>query len=275
MNKAITDNYNRLRLSLLFLPLLLAVLFVLFLYVQGALNAGSYIQVQKHSFFFLNAELSQFPNTIYNLTQIGDALIFLSLLAIFIVYAPVIWEALITASLVSLLFSSSLKNLFSVPRPAAVFDHHSFVIIGRALPGHSSLPSGHSITVFTSLTVLLFAFMPQKLGHKIIWILLLTIIGLILVFTRVGVGAHYPLDVIAGSIVGYTSALIGIFISRKYRIWSWVNNRKYYPVFFILLPVCCYVLITKIINENLPVFYLALASLIISLYKITDVYIKK
>jgi len=95
------------------------------------------------------------------------------------------------------------------------------------------------------------------------------------VFTRVGIGAHYPLDVITGSVVGYISGLAGIFISQKYKIWSWINNKKYYPIFMLLFLVCCIAIINKIINENLIIFYFTLASLVASLYKIIKMYVKK
>ena len=275
INTNVIANYSKLKLSLFFLPLFFLIAIVIFLYTQHALNVDSYIEIQKDCFFFINSKLSQFPNTIYNLTQFGDALIFLSFLTIFIVYAPKIWEALLSASLVSALLSAVLKKIFSVPRAAAVFDKDSFVIVGKALYGGTSLPSGHSITVFTTLTVLLFAFMPKKLNYKILWVFLIISTGLVLVFTRVGVGAHYPLDVIVGSIVGYISGLLGIFISRKYKIWNWINNKKYYPIFILLFVICGISLINKISHENLIIFYLSLTSLVVSLYKISTVYVKK
>jgi membrane-associated phospholipid phosphatase len=248
---------------------------VLFLFSQDALSVIKYTEIQKNCFLFINSELSQFPNTIYNLTQFGDALIFMSLISIFILYAPKIWESLLSASIVSAIFSRLFKDIFSVPRPAEAFDNSIFVIVGRRLPGFSSLPSGHSITIFTVLTVLLFAFMPKKWSNKVLWCFLIISIGYILAFTRVGVGAHYPLDVITGSITGYISALIGIFISRKYKIWSWISNKKYYYIFIVLFLVCAVVLISKISTESLIIYYLSLISLIVSLYKIINVYIKK
>ena len=275
MNTKITDNYSKLKPSIFFLPLFFLITIVLFLYNQDALSANKYIQIQKNCFFFLNAKLSQSPHILYNLTQLGDALIFLSLITIFIVYAPKIWESLLSALLVSAIFSGILKYIFAVPRPAAAFDNNSFVIIGKALSGHNSLPSGHSITVFTILTVLLFAFLPKKLNSKILWVSFIIIAGLILVFTRVGVGAHYPLDVIVGSIIGYISGLAGIFINQKYEIWTWINNIKYYPIFILSFLICCILLILRIINENLIIYYLSLISLIVTLYKITYVYVKK
>ncbi len=275
MNTNIINNYSKLKPSLFFLPLFFLVAIVLFLYNKDALHVDTYVQVQKNCFILLNATLSQFPNTVYNLTQLGDTFIILAFVSIFLLYAPKIWECLLSASLVSAIFSSLLKNLFSIPRPAEIIDNNGFVIIGKTLTGYSSLPSGHSITVFTILTVCMFAFMPTKLNYKILWYLFIIIIGLILVFTRVAVGAHFPLDVIVGSIIGYLSGLIGIFISRKYTIWAWVNNKKYYPIFIVLFLICSIVLINKIMHENLIVFYLAFISLIVSLYKIMYVYFKK
>ncbi len=275
MNSSIKNNFARLKPSLFFLPLFLLIAIVLFLYSQGALNVYTYIKIQKESFLFINYYLGQYPSIEYNLTQIGDASIFLSFLSIYIIYAPKMWESLISASLVSFILSSVLKNLFSVPRPAQVFDTNSFVIVGKTISGFTSLPSGHSITVFTIFTVLLFAFIPQKLRYKILWIFSIITLGLIIAFSRVGVGAHYPLDVIIGSIVGYLSALIGIFFNQKYTLWNWINIKKYYPVFIVLFLLCIASLIYKIMNENLIVFYFALISLFFSLYKIIYVYAKK
>lgn len=275
INAKIIDNYSKLKLSLFFLPLFFLSLIVLFLYSQDALSIAKYIEIQKNWFYFINSKLSQFPHLIYNLTQFGDALIFLSFITIFIIYAPKIWEALLSALLVSAIFSTVLKNLFLVPRPAAVFDKTSFVITGNVISGHSSLPSGHSVTIFTIFTILLFAFMPKKWNYKFSWYFFILTTALILAFTRVGVGAHYPLDVIVGSIIGYISGISGIFINQKYPIWSWINNKKSYPFFITLFLVCCVLLVIRIVDENLVVFYLSLISLIVSLYKFIYVYVKK
>ena len=275
MNAKVIDNYSKLKLSLFLLPLFILSVIVLFLFSQNALSVVKYIAVQKDCFYFINSQYSQFPTIIYNLTQMGDALVFLSLLSILILYVPKLWESLISASLVSAIFSIVLKNFFAVPRPAAMFDNDSFAIIGQTLCGHNSLPSGHSITIFTVLTVLLFAFMSNNLKYNIVWSILIISTGLILVFNRVGSGAHYPLDVITGSSIGFISGLAGIFISRKYKIWSWIDNNKYYPVFIVLFMICCIAIINKIIDTNLVIYYFTLISLITSIYQITYAYIKK
>jgi len=274
MNTSVINNYSRLKPFLFFLPLFFLIVLILILYSKGALCADKYVQIQKDSFFFINHHLGQYPNLEYNLTQLGDVVIFLSFLSILIIYTPKIWEALLSSLLVSILLSCPLKSLFAVPRPGAAFNNDTAIIVGKALCGHNSLPSGHSITVFTILTVLLFGLMPRTLKFKILWILFVITAGLTVVFTRVGIGAHYPLDVIIGSIIGYISGLSGIFISRKYKIWAWINNKKYYPIFILLFVICGISLICRIIDENLIIFYFAFISLAVSLYKIVTVYVK-
>ena len=275
MNTLVITNYSRLKISLFFLPVFLLIVIVFYLYSQDSLSVAKYIAIQKSSFFLINSKLSQFPGIEYNLTQFGDALIFLSFLTVFVVFAPKLWEALIVSSLVSCLYSGILKKIFAIPRPAAVFDITSFVIIGKTLTGHNSLPSGHSITVFSTLTVLLFAFIPQKFWHKILWIFSIVTVGLVLIFTRVGVGAHYPIDVVVGGIIGYIAGLTGIFITRKYKICNWISYKKYYPVFIVLFLACCISVFNKIIHENLLIFYFAFFSLVFSLYKIVRIYVQK
>jgi len=275
LNKNVINNYSKLTLSLYFSPLLILLIIFLLLYNQDSINVVNYIQFQKKWFFLINSKLSQFPIILNNLTQFGSELIFLSFLSIFIVYAPKLWESFLSAWVISILLSRSLKILFAVPRPAAIFDNNDFIIIGEKLTGNNSLPSGHSITVFTILTVLMFAFMPQKLKYKISWFVLFIITGLMLGITRVGVGAHYPLDVVIGSIIGYISGITGIFISQKFQIWSWINNKKYYPIFIALFLIFFILLVKRISDENLIIFYFSLSLLFFSIFKIINVYVKK
>lgn len=274
MNDYITDNYKKVSFYLLLLPIFIISAIIGLLYSQNALNVMGYLNIQKNIFYFLNAKLSQFPILEDNLTQIGDAFIGMSLLSILIIYTPKMWEALLSASLVSLVFSKTFKEIFDIPRPATIFDNDSFNIIGETLVGYSSLPSGHSITTFTLLTVCMFAFAPKKTTYRYLWFVCLILLGLLIAFTRVGVGAHHPFDVIIGSTFGFTSGLLGIFITRKYKIWTWIANRKFYPIFILIFLGCLIVIITKIIDKNLFVFYLTLLSLIVSLFIITKSYVQ-
>ncbi|MGY8945526.1 MAG: phosphatase PAP2 family protein [Flavobacteriales bacterium] len=274
-NKVINNFYNT-RFRLLFPPILLLLVIIFIFLKKDAFNVYEYIEIQKDLFFYLNSRLSKLPHLQFNLTQLGDALIFLPLFTVFIIYAPKLWDTVITSSIIAGVLSILLKRLFVVPRPAAIFDNDSFVIIGKTIAStHSSLPSGHSIITFTLITILLFAFMPKELKSKIFWTFILLSLGLIIAFSRVGVGAHYPFDVVIGSTIGYISALIGIFINNKVNLWPWYKNKKYHPILMLLLIIWIFTIISKIIINNLLIFYFSLVALIITLYLIIDIYVKK
>jgi tryptophan-rich sensory protein len=121
----------------------------------------------------------------------------------------------------------------------------------------------------------MFAFMPKRNLHKVAFFIFIVLLGLVFAFTRVGVGAHYPLDVIVGCIVGYISGLLGTFVSKEYKLWAWVYNKKYYPIFIALFLVSAVVLVNRIRTENLVIYYLSFTSLVVSLYKIIATYVKK
>ncbi|MBS1746399.1 MAG: phosphatase PAP2 family protein [Bacteroidetes bacterium] len=272
MNQSVIDNYSRVKISLLYLPIVLLMLIAIFLYSQDALNIDGYRSIQAHSFFYLNQKLSQFPALIYNLTQVGDGFVLFSLISILTIYAAETIGTIINALLATALITNLFKWLFGVPRPAATFDNDKFVIIGQTLRGHNSLPSGHSLTIFAIFTVLLIGFMPKQKIYKILWCICIVVVGLLIASTRVGVGAHYPLDVLTGSILGYIAGLIGIYLNRKYRIWAWMSQIKYYPFFIVVLLVCAIVMATKIINEPLFIYFMALVSTLISLFYIIRLY---
>ena len=223
----------------------------------------------------MNSFCAHFPNLMFNLTQLGDALILLSFLTSLIVFVPKLWEALFAASVVSAVVSPLFKSIVAIPRPAAVYNPSSFQILGETLVGHNSLPSGHSMTIFTIITVLFIGFMPKNIFQKTGYCMVLIALGLAIALTRVGVGAHHPLDVLLGSLLGVCCGLLGILISQKLRIWFWMHHKKYYPIFIVLLLICASVLIKKILIQPLLVFYLAAASLLFSLYIFVYVYFKK
>ncbi|MDG1348689.1 MAG: phosphatase PAP2 family protein [Flavobacteriales bacterium] len=277
LDAVVNDNFKKVKLGLLFSPfcLLCLVTFYVIFFNTGEGYVDGYVNIQKDLFFYLNGKLSEFPNLQFNLTQLGDVLIFFPFLTVFIVYAPKIWEALLSSAILSLLVSAILKKIFAMPRPAAIFENESFVIIGKILSGNTSLPSGHSIATFVVITILLFAFMPKRKKYKVIWSSFILMLGFIIAFSRVGVGAHYPIDVIVGSIIGYIVTVIGIQISNKVDWFAWISNKRYYPVFILSLIIWGGVIVAKILGDNLPVFYFSLFSLIISLCLITSTYVQK
>ena len=61
MNIIVTDNYAKVKPSLLYLPSLILVAVALFLYMNDSLNDNGYAEIQKGVFFWLNSHLSQLP----------------------------------------------------------------------------------------------------------------------------------------------------------------------------------------------------------------------
>lgn len=165
MNEVVITNFNKINPRLFLFPFFIILILVLFFLMNDAFSVQGYLAIQKDWFYDLNHYFGKYEATAFNLTQLGDASIFLSFLILLVIYAPKFWESLLSALLVSAVLCKFLKELFSIPRPAEILNKDSFIIVGRTLDGFSSLPSGHTVTVFTILTVILFAFMPKKKSY--------------------------------------------------------------------------------------------------------------
>lgn len=276
LDNTVINNFRKVKLWFLIPPFLVLISFFLFFELSEGTNfIDEYTTCQKDLFLFINGKLSVYPNFEFNITQLGDALIFFPFLFIFLFYAPKLWQALLTSSIISLIVSATCKSIFAVPRPAAIYDNDTFVIIGKRIIGLTSLPSGHSITAFMIVTLLFYAFMPKKMHYKILWYLSLLTFGLMIAFSRVGIAAHYPFDVIIGSTIGYAVAIIGIKLNNNLSWLDWIKNKRFYPIFMLLLLVWMFLIVKKIVTLNLPIFYLSLVSLIVTFILITNVYIKR
>ncbi len=267
-------NFNRVRYWWLIPPVSVLILFSIYFFIDISTFEQRYINLNKDLFLTMNNGISLFKDFWYNITQLGDVVIVFPLLFIFLFYAPKIWEALITSSLMSLIVSFGLKEFFSVSRPAAVLSTKRFTIMGEWLTSKTSLPSGHSITASIIITTLLVAFMPSKFYGRLIWSLLFIFFGVIIVLSRVGVGAHYPVDVLTGSLIGFVLAVFGIKLNTKTRWLSWAENPKFHPIFMLIFISWGIALADRMTEISLPVYYISLFSLITTLYLITIQYVK-
>lgn len=90
-----------------------------------------------------------------------------------------------------------LKQIIQRPRP---FETIAGVNLLVAPPGSYSFPSGHATAAFASSLVL-----ARKIPALFLPVLIL---ACVMAFSRVYVGVHYPLDVLAGSILGATCAAL-------------------------------------------------------------------
>ena len=119
------------------------------------------------------------------------------------------WRLLVvTAAAVALadVTAAALKGLIDVQRPSTRFAEPKPLV---AAPHDHSFPSGHAATSFAAATVLAAA-VPRAAAA---WYLLAAAIA----FSRVYVGVHYPLDVVAGALLGFgiAKALLRLSAGRR------------------------------------------------------------
>ena len=118
------------------------------------------------------------------------------------------WAAFI-AAIVTTCYVHGLKHLLESARPAAVLPLEHIHVIGPILKSNA-FPSGHSATA-----MMLAGLFWLYLRSNVLKIAVLILFSLV-VLSRIMVGAHWPLDVVAGALGGWIAAFIGAWLSNKF-----------------------------------------------------------
>jgi membrane-associated phospholipid phosphatase len=113
-----------------------------------------------------------------------------------------------------------LKDEIDRPRPAPLLPDN---LLLKSPQGEPSFPSGHSVIVSAGACIMLLRYNNQ--AKKIILSLLLTAEAILVMYSMIYVGAHYPLDVVAGITLGISVSLVVIY-HNKYMtpIFSFVES---------------------------------------------------
>jgi len=209
---------------------ILLVTFLAFWVYAPSMDRDGYVILQSDFFialnYFLNHTLGVNPYVWSNITYLGNTLVALLFLSLLIIYQPRAWAAIFGAVPLAGIFSGVGKSLVAMPRPAAVLDHDNFIIIDKVLMGHTSLPSGHTITVFCLITAVVLSFRGHKHYKKLFFVAFF--VAIVAVISRIAVGAHWPLDVIVGAVLGYIAGISGVALVDVYqRWWLWMKKPKY------------------------------------------------
>jgi membrane-associated phospholipid phosphatase len=119
-------------------------------------------------------------------------------------------SVLILAVAVQTLIVYTLKAVFAQPRPAALLEN---VHLLQPLYKYS-FPSGDTAIAFA----VAWSFVTRQ---KRLWVrLLLPFCALLVAYERIYLGVHFPLDVLAGAVIGMACGWGAYYADRKSLIWA-------------------------------------------------------
>lgn len=110
------------------------------------------------------------------------------------------WQLLLAVVLALAVSDVIVKPLVARPRPFTTFP--AVVHVVGARPSDASFPSGHS-TAAVAGAFMLAAFWPA--ARAWLWLL-----AALIMYSRIYLGVHYPLDVLGGALVGFAVAWLVI-----------------------------------------------------------------
>ncbi len=181
-----------------------------------AMLALACIADNRSLFITLNAAASDLsPSAWSALSLTGSVFGMLALLAPTLKTRPRWLASALLASPLALVFSEGGKRIFDIMRPAGVLESGSFNLIGQKLYVHS-FPSGHATTAFVVAAALIFAWPEASTRTR----LAIIAAALLIAFSRIAVGAHWPLDVLVGACGGWLIGALGSLLSTRWRFWE-------------------------------------------------------
>ena len=104
-----------------------------------------------------------------------------------------------------LIVNVCMKNGFARIRPYETLTDLLLLIEKQS---DFSFPSGHSASSFAS-AIVLFKRLPKRYGIPIL------ILAILIAFSRLYMGVHYPTDILAGILIGSIVALLIIFVNKR------------------------------------------------------------
>lgn len=182
------------------------------------------INYDAHLFTLINSHHTLFLDwTFFAITQFGNGWVVIPLTGLIIIlktpreFLP---KALLCAAIVGTLsgvLNTQVKHIVHRDRPVVCCSRvdslgQSFMkpvhVVGETLR-RNSFPSGHANTAFTAATILALYFGGYFFyGYCAAFLIALS---------RVYVGAHFPLDVMAGAVMG---SLVAVLVIGLFRTWN-------------------------------------------------------
>lgn len=197
-----TKNYHRLFRGIYLLPIIAAVALGWLIF---AVNTPLFLWINGHHASWLDI-------TMAHITSLGDGLILCLLLFFMFPIRGDITILCIEAYITSGLAVNTLKPIFDLPRPPAVFSPELIHVIGSAYK-RGSFPSGHTASAVAAGLVMFL------LLRSPLWRWCAIMLGLLVGYSRIYIGVHFPLDVYAGVLLGAVAAWVASRRQEKIRNW--------------------------------------------------------
>ena len=190
------------------------------------------VEIDKNLMIFLNKTLS---NPIFDiLMPIITNQKFLTIFGvILIIYLGFYGGKRARIALIVLIFAAGISDAICAQiikpwvgriRPSHEFIEYINLLVSKG--GKWSFPSNHAANSFAFATVLSYFYDKNKT--------MIFSIASVIAFSRVYVGVHYPLDIIFGSLLGYTVSWIILSVwviikmreLKRGRMWVWYASSK-------------------------------------------------
>ncbi len=201
-----TPSLDPVRLALRWLPVL-----VLCIAAAGVVATHT----DQGIFLTLNDWARALPEPFWSgVTILGTGACAYALLGPTLIRAPRLMAAALMTGVFAGVFTHIIKPLVRSARPAGVLPVEQFHVIGDILTTNS-FPSGHSVTAFAFASLVTF----HAKGAGRIALIAIPLAALV-AFSRIAVGAHWPIDTLVGAAGGWMCGMAGEALSRRWTVWS-------------------------------------------------------
>ena len=143
------------------------------------------------------------------ITIFGDPVVLVCIGLCFIQIQAKIAISILPALIMGLIIVFALKWSIDIPRPGLVFEKSQFILLGIP-PISPAFPSGHTTGIFTLATLVI------CFSKKPLIVVFSLIIACLVAISRIMVGAHWPLDVAGGMILGWGIALFTVHLTQNF-----------------------------------------------------------
>jgi membrane-associated phospholipid phosphatase len=177
-------------------------------------NSGAFFYVNRHHAEFVDFWFLRFTN-------FGDGAI--AFLVVFILMWVSMRDALalLVITLLIIILDAVFKKYFfaEFDRPIWFFGRHMIRLVpGYEPPRLNSFPSGHSTTAFS-----VYLYISLLIRQKVIKFCLF-LIALMIGYSRIYLSAHFPADVIFGSLIAVLITITAYYYFKQIKV-SWIDRR--------------------------------------------------